>query len=115
MKGGVRGREAGQVLIQLALMMTVLLLFLALAVDMGHIYAERRRMQNAADAGALAGARELCFGSPSLVVARATEYAVGQNGAQAALVGIDGNQVRVVASETTETYFASLIGLTTIA
>jgi hypothetical protein len=39
----------------------VLFLFLALAIDMGHIYAERRRCQNAADAGALAGARERCF------------------------------------------------------
>ena len=114
MKGRVHREEAGLVLVQLALMMVVLLLFVALAVDMGHIYAERRRMQNAADAGALAGARELCFGSPGLVVARATEYAVGRNGAHAALVGIDVNKVRVVTSETTDTYFAGLIGLSTV-
>jgi len=55
-------KQSGQVLIQVALMIGVLLLMAALAVDVGNMYAERRRMQNAADAGALAGARDLCLG-----------------------------------------------------
>ena len=32
----------------------------------GHLYAERRHMQNAADAGALEAARALCFGADTV-------------------------------------------------
>ena len=46
--------EDGQVLIQVALMLVVLLTFVGLAIDGGLVYAERRQMQNAADAAALA-------------------------------------------------------------
>ncbi len=52
-------REQGQAIIILALAMVALLAFAALAIDGGNTYVERRRAQNAADAGALAGAREL--------------------------------------------------------
>ena len=54
--------ENGQTLIYVALGMVVLLGFVALAIDVGYVYGERRRMQNAADAGALAGAHDLCLG-----------------------------------------------------
>lgn len=54
-------REQGQVLAQVALAMVVLLAFLALAVDVGQVYLKRRQLQNAADAGALEGARQMCF------------------------------------------------------
>jgi len=53
------GHEQGQAIVILALAMIVLLAFAALAIDGGNTYVERRRAQNAADAGALAGAREL--------------------------------------------------------
>ncbi len=42
-----------------ALMMVVFVGFAALAVDMGHLYLVRNELQNASDAGALAGARRL--------------------------------------------------------
>jgi len=42
-----------------ALMVTVLLGFVALAIDLGFTYSQRRFSQNAADAGAIAGARLL--------------------------------------------------------
>ena len=51
--------DSGQTLIYVALSMLVLLGFVALAVDVGYLYAERRHMQNAADAGALEAARAL--------------------------------------------------------
>ena len=51
--------ERGQAIVILALAMIVLLLFAGLAIDGGNAYVERRRSQNAADAAALAGARQL--------------------------------------------------------
>lgn len=51
--------EHGQAIVILALAMIVLLAFAALAIDGGNAYVNRRRAQNGADAGALAGAHEL--------------------------------------------------------
>ena len=50
-------RERGQIMVLVALGLVALLGFTALAMDMGMAYADRRQAQNAADAGALAGAR----------------------------------------------------------
>ena len=47
--------EDGQALIQVTLSIMVLLGFVALSIDVGRVYSERRNMQNAADAAALAG------------------------------------------------------------
>jgi len=52
-------RENGQAIVIIALAMIGLLAFAALAVDGGNSFKERRVAQNAADAGALAGAREV--------------------------------------------------------
>jgi len=118
MEWNIRRREDGQVLVQVALMIFVLLLFVGLAVDVGNVYGERRHMQNAADAGALAGAREICFGdpAPANVVGQAERYAIDENGAQDAEVEIiEGYKVHVVARVAAETYFIRLIpGLETI-
>ena len=61
MKAHLRS-DSGQTLVWLALGMFVLLGIAALAVDVGKLYGERRQMQNAADAAALAGADEMCQG-----------------------------------------------------
>lgn len=49
----------GQTLVIVALALFALIALVALAIDGGNLMAERRRMQNAADAAALAGARDL--------------------------------------------------------
>ncbi len=49
----------GQTLIMFTLMITMLFGFVALVIDLGFAYSERRFVQNAADAGSLAGARAL--------------------------------------------------------
>ncbi|MBN1955207.1 MAG: Tad domain-containing protein [Anaerolineae bacterium] len=51
--------ERGQTVVIVAFMVVVLLLMAGLAVDGGTAYLNRRRMQNAADAGSLAGAHAL--------------------------------------------------------
>ncbi|MGI6374930.1 MAG: pilus assembly protein TadG-related protein [Anaerolineae bacterium] len=68
-------RSEGQVLVWVAVLLVALLLFAGLAVDVGAGLSVRREMQNAADAGALAGAHELCFGVRGQATARALEYA----------------------------------------
>lgn len=54
-----KDRERGAAGVMVAVMMVVLIGAGALAVDTGQIYAERAQLQNAADAGALAGA-DIC-------------------------------------------------------
>ena len=54
-----QSRSRGQMTILFAVMATALLAFVALAIDGGFAFSQRRSMQNAADAGTLAGTREL--------------------------------------------------------
>jgi hypothetical protein len=95
------------------MLMVVLLLFLAIAIDVGNIFTERRRMQNAADAGALAGAWEICFGDPAMAEVTAEEYATDRNGAQVADVSVDGGEVTVYAREAAEMYLMRIFGVET--
>jgi len=49
--------ENGAVLVIVAFLAVVFLAFSALAIDIAHLYVVKNELQNAADAGALAGAR----------------------------------------------------------
>ena len=69
-----RKGEAGQALILFVLALGVLCGFVAMSIDVGLILQERRQLQNAADAAALAGAQELPD-SPAVAVAVAQQYA----------------------------------------
>jgi Flp pilus assembly protein TadG len=51
--------DHGVSMILVALLLTVFMGFIALAVDIGHLYGVRNELRDAADAGALAGARVL--------------------------------------------------------
>ena len=102
----------GQALVLAALAMVVLLGLLALAVDGGNAYAQRRTVQNAADAGALAGACALALGENPEPVA--VEYAVNVNGADSAEVAVDGQTVTVVASRFFPSFFAGVMGRPTL-
>ena len=53
------GRQHGVVMIVFGLSLAVLIGFLALVIDLGRTYVVRTELQNAADAAALAGAKEL--------------------------------------------------------
>jgi hypothetical protein len=106
-------KQEGQVLVQVAMLMVVFLAFMALAIDIGNILTERRRMQNAADAGALAGAWELCFGNPALVESSAQEYAIEHNHAQIADVSVEAGRVTVYAREAATLYLARIFGIET--
>ncbi|MCD9623536.1 Tad domain-containing protein [Rhabdothermincola salaria] len=66
--------DAGITLILVALMLVVLIIFAAFAVDMGGVYAARRQDQTAADVSALAAAQDLRNGEAAMV-ATAKTYA----------------------------------------
>ena len=84
--GALLAEESGAVAPMAILLLPVLLGFCALALDVGTIYANRRFLQNAADAGALAAVREFQSGlingsgeSDSQAAAAASAFA-GKNG-----------------------------------
>ena len=101
-------RERGQSMVVVALLMLVLVGFLAMVVDVGNVYAQRRFMQNAADAGALAGARALALNQNPVPVVE--QYAKTLNGAQVCETTVVSPSVYVTVSKTCPTYFASVIG-----
>ncbi len=108
----------GQTLVQFAVLMVVLMGFVALAIEGGRIYLERRRMQNAADAGALAGAYQICFGTDGAdPLRKAEDYAILQNGAEWAEATYPDGQtwkVSVVATETLDLGLAAAVGLSEV-
>lgn len=75
--------DEGQSLIQFTLVFVLLLAFVALAVDTGNAFAIRRKLQNAADAAALAAARELCLGNSTAEAAASANTYLVNNGARA--------------------------------
>lgn len=93
-KKGRKGKESGQVLVVAVFAMAVLLGMTALAVDVGFFFHERRNLQNAADAAALAGAQELPA-NPGLAVQKARDWAANN--------GIDPNEIQEVTVESTYT------------
>ena len=101
----------GQTLVVVAVMLVGLIGMLALVVDMGNIYSQRRFMQNAADAAALAGARALALEQD---VARSVhEYAVTHNGAEQYEYAVVGHTVAVTVHKSFPTYFAGVVGVPT--
>lgn len=109
-------RESGQVLAFVAVLMVVLLAMLALVLDGGNLYLQRRRMQNAADAGAIAGARILCLnGTAGEAWTVAQDYSVVRNRADTADITVDGWTVTVVAHKDVGMTFAAIIGVDQVA
>jgi Flp pilus assembly protein TadG len=72
-KRGQIHASRGQIIILLAGAMVAMIGMLGVATDLGYGFAERRTMQNAADAGALAGAHELSKTTTSSPVTVLTE------------------------------------------
>lgn len=107
-------REGGQAVIMFVIFITVALLFVAVVIDGGMYFVEKRDMQGTADAAAMAAVREL----PTSVTRandRAQEYVATHNAsAEGTLESIefaDGNTtVRVTVGKTGTQSFGSLMG-----
>ncbi len=78
-----RNGEVGQSIVIMTLAVFAMIAFAALVFDGGTAYAERRHMQNAADAAAMAGARAMAQSGarPCDVWTAVTNYAETRNGA----------------------------------
>ena len=68
-------RDRGAVLVLFALLIVALLGIGALVIDIGALYAERRQLQNGADAGALAVAQDCAGGDCANATGTAKQYA----------------------------------------
>ena len=115
--------ERGQTLVLVVLGFIAFVAVLALVLDGGNAYAAKRSAQNAADAGALAGAQYMClhkYDDLNVItntVLTAQEYA-GLNDADD-FAEVDANSststVIVTATVTKDTFFAGVIGFNTVA
>lgn len=109
---GSFGRKKGTAAVTVTLFMTALLVFCALAVDIGVVAYERSRMVNAVDSAALAGAQELIYNRNNAYTV-AKEY-LKKNGVDplSAEIAIFDNdtKVSVSANEDVEHYFARILG-----
>jgi Flp pilus assembly protein TadG len=134
-----RRRSRGQVMVIFALAMVALTAAAGLAIDIGRFYSEKRFLQNAADAGALAVANALIrgetatdaeaegrdvlarnlIGSPTgttAVVAATPEYAAGHAGDPIYLTSgilISGGDIRVAVRSDVSYTFGRVVGLGT--
>lgn len=108
-----RKSESGQSLILISIMFLFLLAIAALVIDGGSLYLNRRNAQTAADAAAMAGAREKCVakGSTAQINDVIVNYAVTQNGATSVEWEIDEDGYLVVRTAlVTPSFFATVLG-----
>lgn len=107
----LKSSNRGQVLVLFVLAIFGLFAMSMLVLDGGQAYMNRRSAQAAADAGALAGARELCFGSGAGSAKTVAEnYATVQNGANTALASVGTDTVHVDVGITQKSFIAQIFG-----
>jgi hypothetical protein len=111
-------KENGQSMILIAALLFAFFAILALVLDGGFLFYMRRNAQNAADAGALAGADHLCkYKNTGQAVNVAENYAL-ENGVSTAVanaIWVDpGGYVAVNTTIEYQSFFARLFGLNTI-
>lgn len=126
------GASRGQIIIMFALFLNGIMGVLGLATDLGFAYAQRRTMQNAADAGAIAGARALAHWSsgsstvgsdvatlvasnkmnttPEVAECVFVNYAESAVGSCSAAVPSTARGVRVQVREIHDTFFIRILG-----
>lgn len=105
MRGAAPG-ERGQVLVIFALLIVILLAFAGMSIDIGRQQAERRHLQTAADAAALAGCRAIVEGASNGDVAGTAR--------QVAELNLQGSPSGTVASVAASPQYADLNGDSTV-
>jgi hypothetical protein len=104
--------EAGQSLVMFVLLILAFFALLALILDGGNALSNRRSAQVAADAGALAGARQICeTGDVNLAFSSALDYAVNRNRATNANVSHENGVITIEAYVTYQSFIGSFFGV----
>lgn len=106
--------EDGQSLVIFALLLVILIGFVALVVDVGSLYIKKIELQTAADAAALAGAQYLPNASTAVGIANslAESYEVPASGIKHSTpYSGDTNMIEIVCTETVSLTFARVLGL----
>ena len=109
----LRKDERGAVAIIVALLMVVLVGFAALAVDVSAMWAEKRQLQNGADAAALAVAQDCAknaCGSPAATAQSYVDANRTVGSPTASILSLTSNSVTVQAADPHENWFAQVIG-----
>jgi hypothetical protein len=102
-------------MVLVGLLLVILIGVLALVLDGGYAYLQRRGAQTAADAGALAGARQLCrTDDTTLAIQAALDYAITRNRALEADVAIVDGEVQVTTRIPFPTFFGRVFGRASI-
>jgi len=115
--------EDGQVLVLTAILLAVLLGFAALTIDIGMVYITKTKLQNAADAAALAGAQDLPNSSIDTLTANDTAESTARNYAEQNGVPAletkptpsyngDPTKIEVICTKTVSYTFARVLGFT---
>ena len=111
---GRRARdERGAAAVVLSLLMVPMLGFAAIAVDVGALYAERARLQIAADAAAFAVAQDCARGACGDMVATASAVVAANDGAATSAPPVLSSaplSVRVTGTTPVQHWFAPVIG-----
>jgi hypothetical protein len=111
-RGPARG-EAGQTLVVMAIFMVVLLSFVAVVIDGGMFFMQRRSIQGDADAAALAAVRELPA-HQATATSIAEQYAEVENHDDASLESVNitenGTKIQVVLTTQGNASFTELLG-----
>lgn len=108
--------EKGSALVLGSFLLAVSLMFAGLAVDGSHAFLQRRQMQTAADAAALAGIHLIAHGADTSAVDAEIQAIANMNGADRIEWSLqnDSTAIEVVAHRTIGTYFAGIINVTSL-
>jgi len=102
----------GQIIPIVALMLLAIIAMVMLILDGGALLSYRRTAQAAADAGALAGAQNLCWHLSEDSKGVAEAYAINNGASTAeANIDVDGYQVTVTATVLSDSFFARVFGV----
>ncbi len=118
---GDHGRQKGAVSVLTVLLMPVLLAFVGLVIDVGYLYAVKRKIQNISDSLALACAHQFqrgmsCSYTPGAANTAALDVPTlyGVPWSAVTVSNPATNQVRVQISQSTPTYFMKILGFASV-
>lgn len=113
-KNAFSKKARGQIIPLFVIFLPVVIALVALILDGGTLMVSRRQAQAAADAGALAGARELCHHSENSIVKSTAEDFATRNKATNAVATIANGEVTVDTDVITDSFFSRVFGMSNL-